>query len=729
MHTLLSGIMKLSYYKAILLIPSFVLFSCTNTKKIEKLVQSNELKQVVYAFDEITGIGFEKGITRRDPSDVIQVDGVFYVYYTKVIGRAPGYWGDIWMASSKDKGYTWKEQGQVLGLGENGTFDSQAVFTPNIIWANGKYYLFYTGVKLTRGRTDGEFENNSTTDITALGLAVADNPTGPFKRQSKEPILKVSDDPEKFDSYRIDDAALMFRDGKYLLYYKGRSRSHNESGPAHTQMGVAVAKKPEGPYKKHPEPLLNKSHEVMIWKQGEGVAALASISSTLEYSKTGFDFITERKSVKVSNRPLAPGAFRADLTGGESDKLEWGISMIHNKSDCYLVRYEVNEKENIPFEKGSFGYDKVFLQKHYKNTLVLQSEDKKATIVLSPELQGRVMTSSLNGDPGMSFGWINYDLISSKEIQDHINVTGGEERFWLGPEGGQYSIFFKEGTEFVFDDWYVPASLDTEPFNVVEKDKTSAIFQKELNLTNYSGTKFKIDISRKISLLSNNEIKTALQLTSDKFSAVAYETENVIKNIGEEAWTKEKGLLSIWLLSMMNPSPEVTVVVPIKEGLESELGTRVNDNYFGKVSADRLKTTDKSVFFKADGASRGKIGLRPQRATKFMGSYDATNSLLTILEIAEPKTKDSYVNSAWELQEDPYSGDVFNSYNDGKLEDGSQLGPFYELESSSPALELSPEERYTHVQRIYHFKGEKKIIDMISKKILKVSIDEIEAVF
>jgi predicted GH43/DUF377 family glycosyl hydrolase len=726
--------MQIHYQQFIFSTLVILLISCTNGKSSDKIEDSFEFKPVTYSFQELEGIGFEKGITRRDPSDVIDVDGIYYVYYTKVIGRAPGYWGDIWVASSNDKGYTWKEERQVVGLGQKGTFDSQAVFTPNIIRSNGKYYLFYTGVKPTPGRSDGEFENNSTTDITALGLAVSDNPTGPFERHSTEPILEVSEDPEKFDSFRIDDASLLFKEGKYLLYYKGRSRSHNESGPSHTQMGVAFANKPEGPYKKHPNPLLDKSHEVLIWKQGSGVAALASISSTLEYSETGFDFTSDRKSIKVSKRPNAPGAFRADLTGGDSYKLKWGISMVHNKTDCYLVRYDVNEIESnieqkTSFDKGSFGYDKEFLQKYYKNTIVLQSDDKKSGVVLSPELQGRIMTSSLNGDFGLSFGWINYDLIQSKEIQEHINVTGGEERFWLGPEGGQFSIYFKEGSEFVFDNWYVPASLDTQPFNTISKNSKSAMFQKEMSLTNYSGTVFNLDITRKISLLSKDEIKKSLQIGSDEFSSVAYETQNIVKNIGKENWQREKGLLSIWLLSMLNPSPEVTVVAPIKEGPLSELGIKVNDNYFGKVSADRLKTTEKNVFFKADGASRGKIGLGPKRSTKYIGSYDAKNAVLTILEIREPNSSDRYVNSAWELQKDPYSGDVFNSYNDGKLEDGSQLGPFYELESSSPALELKSGESYAHTQRIYHFKGKKEIIDQISKKILKVTTDEIKAAF
>ncbi len=333
-------------------------------------------------------------------------------------------------------------------------------------------------------------------------------------------------------------------------------------------------------------------------------------------------------------------------------------------------------KKDPTFIKGTFGYDKAFLFKHYKKTVLLESEDGKSAVLLSPELQGRVMTSSLNGDTGISFGWLNYNLISSKEFQDHINATGGEERFWIGPEGGQFSIYFKPGSSFEFKDWHVPSEIDTQEFNLIKQDMNSALFKKEMNLINHSGTKFKIDISRKVTLLTKDQIKASLQLASDEFSSVAYETNNTLKNIGKNDWKKETGLLSIWLLSMLNPSDEVTVVIPIKEGSDKELGIKVNDNYFGKVEADRLKTTERTVFFKADGNSRGKIGISPLRVTKFMGSYDALSQTLGILEISEPKPTDQYVNSAWELQDDPFSGDVLNSYNDGPLEGGSQLGPF-----------------------------------------------------
>lgn len=127
----------------------------------------NDSSGISFKYDELTGIGHEKGCTRRDPSDVIKVGDSYYVYYTKVYGRAPGYWGTLWYATSYDEGYTWEEQDEILGLGKKGSFDSQATFTPNILYAEGRYWLYYTGVKPTPGNEKGEFENNSTTDITA----------------------------------------------------------------------------------------------------------------------------------------------------------------------------------------------------------------------------------------------------------------------------------------------------------------------------------------------------------------------------------------------------------------------------------------------------------------------------------------------------------------------------------------------------------------------------------
>ena len=325
-------------------------FVCSFSSQGQELNSIKEkFSNIEFNFDEVTGIGLEAGCTRRDPSDVMKVGQTYYVYYTKIPDAEPKYWGagywgaSVWCAISEDEGFSWTEVGEMLRVGENGKWDSQAVFTPNIFYANGKYYLFYTGVKPTPGNADGEFENNNITDITAIGVAVSDSPTGPFKRISREPILKVSVEPEKFDSYRVDDAALLYRNGLYWMYYKGRSLASGHGGPAHTCMGVAFSKYPEGPYTKFGKEILERSHEVIIWPQGTGVGAFASLSKTFEYAPDGIDFMSDKLDAKIEERAVAPGAFRPDLTNpvvvGEG--LKWGISMVPNKHECYLTRFEL----------------------------------------------------------------------------------------------------------------------------------------------------------------------------------------------------------------------------------------------------------------------------------------------------------------------------------------------------------------------------------------------------
>lgn len=305
-----------------------------------------------FKFTEVSGISYESGVTRRDPSDVIKVGQTYYVYYTKIPDAQPKYWGagywgaSVWCAKSEDEGFSWTEVGQMLDVGEAGQWDSQAVFTPNIFFAHGNYYLYYTGVKPTPGNAKGEFENNNISDITAIGVAVSDLPTGPFKRINQEPILKVSVEPEKFDSYRVDDASLLYRNGLYWMYYKGRSLLGGQGGPAHTAMGVAYSKYPEGPYTKFGKEILERSHEVLIWPQGTGVGAFASLSETFEYAPDGIDFMSDKLDAKVNERAVAPGAYRPDLTNpivvGEG--LKWGVSMIPNNHECYLVRFELTSK-------------------------------------------------------------------------------------------------------------------------------------------------------------------------------------------------------------------------------------------------------------------------------------------------------------------------------------------------------------------------------------------------
>ena len=146
---------------------------------------------------------------------------------------------------------------------------------------------------------------------------------------------------------------------------------------------------------------------------------------------------------------------------------------------------------------------------------------------------------------------------------------------------------------------------------------------------------------------------------------VGYETDNRMTNLGDKPWKKETGLLSIWLLGMYKPGPEITTVIPIVKGAEEQFGPRVNDEYFGKVPADKLVVKDAAVFFSGDGTQRSKIGINPKRSRGIAGSYDAAAGVLNLVVYNQSDAEDPYVNSMWELQKKPYAGDVINSYNDG----------------------------------------------------------------
>lgn len=379
----------------------------------------------------------------------------------------------------------------------------------------------------------------------------------------------------------------------------------------------------------------------------------------------------------------------------------------------------------------TFDSDIAFLRQHTP-LVVLSDADKQAQVAIAPAYQGRVMTSTADGGSGQSFGWINRELIASGKTQPHINVFGGEDRFWLGPEGGPFSIFFEKGKAQTLENWYTPAAIDTEPFAVASQDARKATFTRQMKLKNASGTSFDVGVERTVSLIDPKEACSLLGVNqSEDVKLVAYQSSNKITNAGKEAWKKETGLLSVWILGMFNPSDTTTVVVPFK----GERSKVVNDSYFGKVPADRLKARSDyagmfqgPLFFKGDGKYRSKIGVSPQGAMSVLGSYDSASRTLTIVQYNLPGDAPSlaYVNSTWGEQKDPYAGDAVNSYNDGPPEPGKKpLGPFYELETSSPAAALKPGESLTHVHRTMHFTGDEAALDAIATKVLGAGVKEI----
>lgn len=385
------------------------------------------------------------------------------------------------------------------------------------------------------------------------------------------------------------------------------------------------------------------------------------------------------------------------------------------------------EKAPGSYQKGSFGYDIHFLEQ-YDSVVVLKDDSGNSGIIVSPKYQAKVFTSTANGNEGISFGWVNYKAFDDT-LDPHMNAYGGENRFWLGPEGGKFSLFFKPGAEMVFENWKTPPPFDSELWNITDKNEQSVSMHKNMHLMNYKGTILDISVERSVKILQNAAIASRLGLDLDtSVKVVGYETDNVITNTGKNEWTETTGMPCIWILDMFKPSSATVIIVPFKNATGQSFSKVATTNYFGEIPSDRLKHTDDVLYFKADGKSRGKSGVSPLYAKPFAGSYDSQNKLLTVITFDLDSTS-RYLNQEWNTTRPSFLGDAVNAYNDGPLVNGSQMGPFYELESVSPAAFLKGGQSFSHKQSVFHFTGNEKSLDAIAQKLLGVSLADIKNAF
>lgn len=387
-----------------------------------------------------------------------------------------------------------------------------------------------------------------------------------------------------------------------------------------------------------------------------------------------------------------------------------------------------NKQSMESFEKGTFGYDLQFLQKHDTGLIVLKTSDEKAKIIISAKYQSKVFTSTADGDNGKSFGWVNYKAFDGTP-STQMNAYGGENRFWLGPEGGKFSLYFNPGKDMAFQNWRTPAPIDTEQWNVLSETKSSVSLEKVMSIVNYQNSKLSIKVDRKITILDSKQMSKELSIDlTDSIKAVGYETDNKISNIGNFEWTEATGIPCIWMLDMFNPSPKTVILIPFQQTDVKAFDKVATTNYFGEIPADRIKHTDKILYFKADGKHRSKLGIKPEKVLPFAGSYDAESKVLTIIKF-DAISGEKYLNQEWNTTKPSFSGDAMNAYNDGPLEDGMQMGPFYEIESVSPAAFLKPGASLAHKHIVFHFSGSEKSLSMITEKLFGVSINEINTAF
>jgi len=142
-------------------------------------------------------------------------------------------------------------------------WDADVTHNPNVLFKDGKYYLYYTG-----NRGDGKsyplHRNNQ-----RIGLAIAENAAGPWRRMD-EPIIDVSPDKDAFDSLCVTNPAACVRpDGGVLLIYKAVEFLKDKKMGGKVRYGAALALAPGGPYIKKPGRIFETDKPGSHWMVAE----------------------------------------------------------------------------------------------------------------------------------------------------------------------------------------------------------------------------------------------------------------------------------------------------------------------------------------------------------------------------------------------------------------------------------------------------------------------------
>lgn len=351
----------------------------------------------------------------------------------------------------------------------------------------------------------------------------------------------------------------------------------------------------------------------------------------------------------------------------------------------------------------------------------LEGEGGSAVLV-TPSLNGRILTSRVGNTE--SIGFVSIDDIARGNVSTRFNNYGGQDRLWIGPEAGTHGFFFKPGNQINRELWRVPSHLNTGEMMVESATDSTLNMNRNIALLNYSGLVFKLRVEREVGLIPSAKLSEELGVTLPTgMSYVGSYSRNTVTNIGDASWSRETGLPCIWILGQYNAGPRTTVLAPFKPATEEgEEGSPINDDYFGKISAEtpgRIHVLENAVVFRADARHEGKLGISPTRSRGLAASFDPDKNLLIIVKFDLHPEDELFASFTWEYPNPrPYQGDQLQIYNAD-----SETHAFYEMESTSPCRELAPGQKLRHRHASFAFQGDRDALRELAVKVLGVKFE------
>ena len=298
-----------------------------------------ELKHVCRVIHPTQGLPADNN---HDPSNIVFYKGRYYLWYTQHMRQEPyGHFaGCKIMCVTSPDGEHWGEPADALLPGAAGSWDEGGVLTANVVYTEGRYYMWYIGVP--KGYSD---ENELP---RSCGWAAAATPDGPFVRGTRMPAIGPGA-PGEWDDFAVDDITALYWKGEWRIYYKGTSRAQRD--PDLTQVGFAQAPSITGPYRRNEHNPVIRGHAFSVWPYQNGLLLLTGLKDRahegyiyrgdwndprgkqyLYYSEDGIAF---EPCCEFENR--ASGIFVPPGEAAEDIRNYWGVTV--NTRDAHLGRY------------------------------------------------------------------------------------------------------------------------------------------------------------------------------------------------------------------------------------------------------------------------------------------------------------------------------------------------------------------------------------------------------
>jgi hypothetical protein len=232
------------------------------------------------------------------------------------------------------------------------------------------------------------------------------------------------------------------------------------------------------------------------------------------------------------------------------------------------------------------------------DSLVLFGGDRWR-VALCPDMGGRI------------FAEVGGELLHRIDLENVENPTRefnnyGGANLWPAPEGGTFGFNYRG------DEWYVQPAINVQPFEVVERSKSSAIIRKRAALLNRMGTLVDAEITRQFDLC-------------DAFlGQLAYTTTDTITVMN--GVPIEKALIAAWTLEQFDATPNTNTFCQVANPENA-----INFDFY-EHPGDRISYFDRGFTYRTDGQCRGQIGIRKDSGPASIGFFDTDTGIICVRE-------------------------------------------------------------------------------------------------